>query len=160
MLTSDLAEPNSNQANTYLRDSNLVGDVRGFASSIIKAFAIRPSFKSLILVNTIYRLNAYRIILAIALAFRYSSRFRCATFRIGIELPALFLLFCLTSISGSFPLRLKNSSYFPTLRGASTFGLYEFYILGKLGALKYKLKNVFARYWSIGKICFKERKNS
>lgn len=142
ILSQELAEPSENQEQIYLVDSKIEGDVYGFAASITKASAIRPSIQSIRLINIIYSLDKKKIVSAVFLALRNSRNLRGACLRLLFELPILLVLLGLSVTCKPFYFRLRNSDRFSNLLGASSFGLFEFYILGRFGSLKKRVRDI------------------
>lgn len=125
-----LERPKENLDTTILIDDLVVGSEQGFRVGILKSCAIRFSFESIQIVNSIYKLSIPQIVVCCIKNLSQSKLFRVALFRFLYELPFIGLFRLLLPIHSR--VTVAKPRYFLLLIQASLTGYVRFFwIFGK-----------------------------
>ena len=120
-----LEPPKNNFDTTILIDDLVVGSEQGFRVGILKSCAIRFSFESIQIVNSIYKLTARQIIVCCIKNLFQSRVFRMAIFRFLYELPFIGLFRLLLPIHSR--VTVIKPKFFLLLIQASLTGYIRFF---------------------------------
>jgi hypothetical protein len=139
-FTSSIDEPDNKSERTYLLDTKNRNDIKGFAASLVKASAVRPSIQTVRAINLTYGLSRIQLFKALCYAFVRSRRFRFSHFRVLAEFPILLSIYLYFGIHKKRLQKFRMSIKFNNLLGAASFGLIEYYVFSKIRSCLSKSK--------------------